>query len=166
MAGPHDIRRLAFQALFQFDAQGGSEADLRAWLVESGKAEGLNQEQTEAAATTALGAFAERAKADAAMAQLAPQWPAHRQAAVDRAILRLAHFEMRSGGVPPKVAVNEAVLLAKEFSTEKSPAFVNGLLDKILKTVEAEQAAAKRPASAAAGPAGDAAPSGSAGTPT
>lgn len=127
---------MAFQALFQMDAQGGSEADLQAWILESAKADGLSAAQTEAAVKTALGAFGGRRAADAAMAKLAPQWPAHRQAAVDRAILRLAHYEMHAGGVPPRVVVNEAVQLAKEFSTEKSPAFVNGLLDKVLKAVE------------------------------
>lgn len=145
MAGLRDIRRLAFQALFQMDAQHGSEADLRAWLIESAHAEGLTPDQTDASVRTALGAFAARSSADAAMAKLAPQWPAHRQAAVDRAILRLAHYELHSGDVPPKVAVNEAVLLAKEFSTERSPAFVNGLLDKILKDVEAKRAEASHP---------------------
>ena len=49
--------------------------------------------------------------------------------------MRLAHFEMTSGRTPPKVAVNEAVELAKSFSTERSPAFINGLLGKVLKRV-------------------------------
>ena len=52
---------------------------------------------------------------------------------VDRNILRLAYFEMASGQTPPKVAINEAVELAREFSTQKSPAFVNGVLDKIMR---------------------------------
>ena len=69
------------------------------------------------------------------MTELAPYWPTHRQAAVDRAILRLAHYEMMSGQTPPKVVVNEAVELAKRFSTERSPSFVNALLDKVLKDV-------------------------------
>ena len=68
----------------------------------------------------ASGAYEDRAKADGVMLELAPTWPASRQAAVDRAILRLAHFEMTRGKTPPKVAVNEAVELAKTFSTEKS----------------------------------------------
>jgi N utilization substance protein B len=75
------------------------------------------------------------------MLKLAPDWPAHRQGAVDRCILRIAHYEMTSGRTPPKVAVNEAVELAKEFGSERSPAFVNGLLDKVLKRVLAEQGA-------------------------
>ncbi len=81
-------------------------------------------------------------EADAEFSRLAPAWPSHRLAAVDRAILRLAHFEMSSGRTPPKVAVNEAVELAKEFGTDRSPAFVNGLLDKVLRRVLAEAQAA------------------------
>jgi N utilization substance protein B len=54
---------------------------------------------------------------------------------VDRAILRLAHFEMTSGKTAPKIVVNEAVELAKRYSTERSPSFINALLDKVLKEV-------------------------------
>lgn len=83
----------------------------------------------------ALAAFGDRRAADQAVRELAPTWPAHRQPGVDRAILRLAHYEMTSGVSQPKVAVNEAVELAKRYSTERSPAFVNGVLDKVLKRV-------------------------------
>ncbi len=69
------------------------------------------------------------------MAALAPEWPTYRQPVVDRNILRLAYFEIESGQTPPKVAINEAVELAREFSTQKSPAFVNGVLDKIMRNL-------------------------------
>ena len=65
-----------------------------------------------------------------------PTWPAPRQPAVDRAILRLAYHEMTTVGVSPKVVVNEAIELAKRYSTERSPAFVNGVLDKVLKSIQ------------------------------
>lgn len=133
MATPREIRRLAFQALFQLDARGGADlAEIGASL--EGET-GQPAKDVSAALERALAAFNTREAADAAMEALAPTWPAHRQPAVDRAILRLAYYEMTSGLVNPKIAVNEAVELAKEFSTDKSPAFVNGLLDKILKQV-------------------------------
>lgn len=99
----------------------------------------------------ASAAFADRAAADAFMTEAAPTWPAHRQAAVDRSILRLAHWEMTSpeaAEVHPKIVVNEAVELAKTFSTEKSPAFINGLLDKLLKQVlkESDEGKVEAPA--------------------
>jgi N utilization substance protein B len=156
MAGPKDIRRLAFQALFQLDArQGGTSADLAGWLDDLAESENLSPKDKHAATEQALAAYAHRAKADAAMAKLAPAWPAHRQAAVDRAILRLAYHEMFAGHTPPKVVVNEAVQLAKEFSTERSPAFINGLLDKVLKEVLAAKASAE--STPAPGQAGDSA---------
>jgi N utilization substance protein B len=87
----------------------------------------------------ARGAWSMRAAADAELLTLAPTWPAHRQASVDRALLRLAYYEMTGTKTHPKIVVNEAVELAKEFGGEKSPGFVNGLLDKILKRVLAER---------------------------
>ena len=81
-------------------------------------------------------AWAARETADKAVAALSPDWPTHRQPVVDRTILRLAHYEMTSGKTPPKVAINEAVELAKEFSTEKSPMFINGVLDKIFRSLK------------------------------
>lgn len=136
MAVPRDIRRLAFQTLFQLDARGEVDANDILEAIES--AEDLPEFRAgdrRKAFELANGAFAHRAQADAAMKELAPTWPAHRQAAVDRAILRLAYFEMHHTPTPPKVVVSQAVELAKEFSTDRSPAFVNGLLDKILKQV-------------------------------
>lgn len=133
MATPREIRRLAFQALYQLDARAGADADQV--RVSLDPAEELTDVDRDRAMEIALAAWAVRAGADEEFRALAPAWPVHRQAAVDRAILRLAHFEMTSGRTPPKVAVNEAVELAKEFSTDRSPSFVNGLLDKVLKRV-------------------------------
>lgn len=133
MASPREIRRLAFQTLYQLDARGpGDVTRIRDTLDE---APGFTSSDRDKAFALARAAYEERADADAAMEALAPAWPASRQAAVDRAILRLAYYEMTSGRVPPKVAVNEAVELAKAFSTQKSPPFINGLLDKVLKAL-------------------------------
>ena len=79
-------------------------------------------------------AWALREEADAVVAELTPDWPTYRQPVVDRNILRLAYFEITSPQIPPKVAINEAVELAKEFSTDKSSLFINGVLDKIYKS--------------------------------
>jgi len=158
MASPRDIRRLAFQALFQLDARSGSAQDAAAVRESLDQVEGFTPKERDEAFRLAVEAYAARRAADEEMAALAPAWPAHRQAAVDRAILRLAHYEMTSGRTPPKAAVSEAVELAKAFSTEKSPAFVNGLLDKVLKRVLAE-----RQAHAAASGGGGGEPTGHAG---
>ncbi len=67
-------------------------------------------------------------------------WRIERISKVDLAVLRLAIFEMRYLGVPPKVAVNEAVELAKKYSTDKSYRYINGLLGGYIKS-EAESKA-------------------------
>ncbi len=143
MATPRDIRRLAFQALFQFDARGEQDAQAVRAAVEAlseESKESYTEGEKEKAFELASGAYGARREADEASRELAPTWPAHRQPAVDRAIIRLAYFEMSSGRISPKIAVNEAVELAKRFSTEKSPAFVNAVLDKALKRFLAERA--------------------------
>ncbi|MBL0922794.1 MAG: transcription antitermination factor NusB [Phycisphaerales bacterium] len=132
MATPRSIRRKALQALYQLDARG--EADVET-ILDSLLDEDFARKDANKAMDLALGAWRERAGADADLRSLAPEWPPHRQPAVDRAILRLGHYEMTSGRTHPKIAVNEAVRLAKEFSTDRSPAFVNALLDKVLKRV-------------------------------
>jgi len=78
------------------------------------------------------GALEHRGEADALIQKHARNWELHRIAAVDRNILRLAIYEMLyRDDIPPVVSINEAVDVAKKFSTEDSGKFVNGILDKI-----------------------------------
>lgn len=149
MATPRDIRRLAFQALFQLDSGGESEAEnIRAAIrhLEEEDPADFSDREYDKAFEMALGAFRARREADAVIAELAPTWPPHRQPAVDRAIARLAHFEMTTTTTNPKIAVNEAVELAKRYSTDRSPAFINGILDKVLKRVLLEKDSHRRDA--------------------
>lgn len=147
MASSKTVRRLAFAAMFQLDARNGADVN----SVRDGLAEDEPRPDDLAEAMKlALGAWSDRVAADRAMTRLAPAWPAHRQALADRAILRLGHFELTKGltlsnveSSPPKVVINDLVALAKEYSTEKSPSFVNALLDKILKESQAAAAAEK-----------------------
>jgi 6,7-dimethyl-8-ribityllumazine synthase len=125
-----DIRRCALQALYQFDAGAEPAEAVRKSLDESpGKPDTHDK-----GFQLAIQAWAYREEADGAVAAISPDWPTYRQPVIDRSILRLAFYEMAEGGTPPKVAINEAVELAKEFSTEKSPMFINGVLDKIYKS--------------------------------
>jgi N utilization substance protein B len=140
MANPRDIRRLAMQVLYQIDATGqaGEEA-LRESLAEGPDSIPVKERGLE----LARAAWARHAEADTLVAELAPKWPTHRQPPVDRAILRLAYYEIASGTTPMKVAINEAIELAKEFGSEQSPPFINGVLDKIAKRVTPEKEAGK-----------------------
>lgn len=133
MATSRQIRRLALQALYQLDVhEGDRDRAVSAWVAET---QDLSTEDRDEALRMAYDAYKDRDAADAALKRLAPTWPAERQPAVDRAILRLAHFEMSKGAAAakPKVVINDAIELAKEFSTDKSPRFINGVLDAILK---------------------------------
>jgi transcription antitermination protein NusB len=135
MAFSRDIRRCALQALYQFDA-GAADAPehVRDSLADSPGGE----EDHDRGFELARAVWDARADADRVVAALTPEWPTHRQPMLDRNILRLAHFEIASGTTPPKVAINEAVELAREYSTEKSPMFVNGVLDRIYKSMREE----------------------------
>lgn len=133
MATPRTIRRLAFQALYQLDAVPDAEIERIRQSIDI--SDDVKPGDVDKAMTLARDAYEHRQAADDAISEHAPDWPVHRQPAVDRALLRLAHYEMTSGVTPPKAAVSEAVRLAKEFSTEKSPAFINAILDKLLKRV-------------------------------
>ena len=82
------------------------------------------------------GAVAEAAALDALIGQHAKNWRLERMAAIDRAILRLAVAELRSGTTPPRVVINEALELAKKFSSEEAAPFINGILDAIHKSAQ------------------------------
>jgi N utilization substance protein B len=86
------------------------------------------------AATLVHGVCAHRVELDEILARLSQNWRVERLARVDRNVLRLALFELAhcQADVPARVAINEAVELAKHFGSEEAPAFVNGLLDSAL----------------------------------
>ncbi|MCC6284416.1 MAG: transcription antitermination factor NusB [Phycisphaerales bacterium] len=139
-------RRLAVQLLYQLDAQADARTDAQQDILRTlGRVPDLGPIQAQFVAELVLGAFRERQQTDAAVRELAPTWPAHRQPAVDRAILRLACYELRRADSPPKVVINEAVELAKRFSTDKSATFVNGILGKIYRTVAGGDVSAAEP---------------------
>ena len=78
------------------------------------------------------GTLEHRAQLDAEIMKHAKNWDLHRMAVVDRNILRLAIYEMlHRDDIPPVVSINEAVDIAKKFSTDDSGKFVNGILDKV-----------------------------------
>lgn len=78
------------------------------------------------------GTLENRDEADEIIKKHAKNWELHRIAAVDRNILRLAIYEMlHREDIPPVVSINEAVDIAKKFSTQDSGKFVNGILDKV-----------------------------------
>ena len=72
---------------------------------------------------------------DEIITEFAPSWPISHMSVIDRNLLRMAIYEMTIGGdTPPKVAINEAVELAKVFGSDSSPRFVNGVLGSVMET--------------------------------
>jgi N utilization substance protein B len=81
---------------------------------------------------------------DEILQPIAPEWPLSQIARVDRAILRIGTYELyHSSKVPPKVAINESVELAKAFGADNSSKFINGVLGTVLKKIEASVLAAE-----------------------
>ncbi len=138
MTSQRDIRSAAVQWLYQLDAQTGATVEQ---VLSPRDDLPLGQADQARAMDLARGAWTDHAAADALASELAPAWPTLRQPAVDRAILRLAYHEMTSGRTPPKVVINEAVELAKLFGTERSPSFINGVLDKMMRHLRDKPAA-------------------------
>jgi transcription antitermination protein NusB len=129
MLNKRKARELAMQVLFLWDAHGANDTEMALHAVAHPGAPEVNDDVRRAALQMAEGAWGQREASDQWVERLAPQWPPRRQPPVDRNILRLGVWEMTNTDTPPKVVIDEAIELAKQFSTEQSPAFINGVLD-------------------------------------
>jgi N utilization substance protein B len=120
------------QMLFQWDMSRQEPAKLEAKFWRAAKA----ADATQAFANKLFeGASKHADELDALIVEHAKNWRLERMAIIDRAVLRLAIYELRIAETPPKVVLNEAVDLAKKFSSEDAGAFVNGILDAVNKTL-------------------------------
>ena len=120
------------QMLFQWDMSQQDFSKLEAKFWKSAKA----ADKTRSFANKLFeGAAKDVSALDAVIVLHADNWRFERLAAIDRAILRLAVHEMNGTETPPKVVLNEAVDLAKKFSSEESGAFVNGVLNAVHKSL-------------------------------
>jgi transcription antitermination protein NusB len=128
------------QMLFQWDMSRQDPAKLEAKFWRTAKA----ADNTRAFANKLFeGAAKDADELDALIVQHAQNWRLERMAIIDRAVLRLAIYELRIAETPPKVVLNEAVDLAKKFSSEDAGAFVNGILDAVNKTLVEKSGSAK-----------------------
>lgn len=127
------IREIAMQILFLWDTQQERLAESADRVAADGTEDLETRRQ---AIEMADGTWSQRETIDQWIERLAPQWPPRRQPAVDRSLIRLAVWELTNTVTPPKVVIDEAIELAKEFSTEQSGSFVNGVLDAVLKEHE------------------------------
>jgi transcription antitermination factor NusB len=125
-------RELALQILYQMDiTRDPCEVCLESfWQAQ--EADELEAEAKEFACALVKGVAENLQALDAKISQYASNWELERMAVVDRNILRLSAFELAfRADIPPKVSINEAVELAKRYSTAEAGKFVNAILDKI-----------------------------------
>jgi len=135
-------RKRALDVLFSADVRGDSQADALAAEQQRALARPERASSWPYAREIVQGVIDHAAEIDAEIAERAPAWPIERMPAVDRAILRIAVWEIRHNPeVPAPVAIDEAVELAKELSTDDSPRFVNGVLHAIAERTQLGTAA-------------------------
>ena len=140
-------REIALKALYQWDLL---SKDVEAQLDDFCRSEAGDAEVASFALDLVKGCIEMVKALDEHIAAAAENWEVKRMAVIDRTILRMGTYELAfRDDIPPKVSINEAIDLAKKYSTENSGEFVNGILDKVRlrlgKTVEpeAEHGAAK-----------------------
>jgi len=130
-------REYALQMLFQWEVGRQEPSRIEAGFWKSARA----QKSTKAFANQLFESAAGRAEEmDAIIRAHAENWRVERMSAIDRAILRLAVAELRTTGTPANVVLDEAIELAKKFSSEESAPFVNGILDAVVKSARAKSA--------------------------
>jgi N utilization substance protein B len=125
----HKARTVVLQALYEADTAARSAAAVLDRLLATAE---LSAENALFARELVAGASQNREEIDRKIREFAPAWPIEQVAIIDRNILRLAIFEILfDNKVPVRVAVSEAVALAKTFGSENSARFVNGVLGAV-----------------------------------
>ncbi len=133
----HLGRIVAMQTLYEYDFRGAAEPhpDVGDVLERNLKEFSGTIEDTQFVHDLVEGTLKSRAEIDAIIGPAAPDWPVEQIAKVDKIILRLGSYELIiKREVPPKVAINEAVELAKAFGGENSSKFINGVLGTIYRS--------------------------------
>jgi N utilization substance protein B len=127
-------RELAMQGLYQLDVQGSDLlVRLGEFFIENSSDDSVRRLATD----WTRGTWENLVQCDELIADSAIKWQLSRLSPVDKSILRLAVYQLKfSPDIPAKVVINEAIELAKKFSTDKSPAFINGVLDAVLKKLK------------------------------
>ncbi len=138
MAKRHLSRSIVMQSLFEWDFY-DKKPDLIKIVEKNIKEFGAGLEDTSFIWELVKGVVKHLKEIDKIIEKAAPQWPISQIAIVDRNVLRLGLYELLYGdkkAVPPKVAINEAIELAKNFGGENSGKFVNGVLGTVYKELE------------------------------
>ncbi len=122
-------REIALQALFQEDLNPQNSLEN---LGEFLAARLQDESSRDFAKQLVLGVKRNQEELDQLLAEKASNWSVPRMAATDRNLLRLGAYEIRYSDTPDRVAIDEAIELAKRYGTANSPQFINGILDKLI----------------------------------
>ena len=130
-------RELTMQALYQLNVQG---EDAFEFLVQFFREADPDNYVRDLALEWSKGTWENLKQCDELITSSTIKWQFTRLSPVDKSILRLSVYQLKfRTDIPPKVVINEAIELAKKYSTDKSPAFVNGVLDAVLKKIEIDR---------------------------
>ena len=138
MASRHLSRCIAMQSLYEWDFWGQDEKRLPKVVERNIKEIGPGIEDAGFVHDLVNGIMKHRKKIDEIIKRSAPTWPLEQVALIDRNVLRLGIYELLWGNrkeVPPKVAINEAIELAKRFGGDNSGKFINGVLGTIYREI-------------------------------
>ena len=140
MSNRHLARSIAMQALFEWDFKGQPNDVLPTIMERDLKEFGPGLDETEFAKEIIEEVHKNLKEIDKIIAIYAPQWPIEQITIIDRNVLRIGIYELKfNNQVPPKVAINEAIELAKNFGGPSSGRFVNGVLGAIYKDLTGEK---------------------------
>lgn len=132
----HHARILAMQALCQLDVQGGGPPEGDVTLYADAGAGEVAPTTADYARTLIDLAWERRHDFRESIQSSASAWDVERMAVVDRNVICVALAELALGKVPPKVVLNEAVEIAREYASAESAGFVNGVLDELYKSMQ------------------------------
>jgi len=135
MSNRHLARTIALQSLYQWDFNRQSE-DIGAIVRQNLSDFAPSFEDGGFTEALVRGILKHQKDVDALIVKYAPEWPLDQVTPIDRNILRIGIYELEHSEVPPKVAINESIELAKTFGGESSSKFVNGVLGSIYKDME------------------------------
>lgn len=138
MANRHLARSIAMQALYEWDFWGKDNNRLKEIMAKTLNEFGAGLESADFIWRLVNGVVENLPKLDKIIEKSAPEWPLEQITIIDRNILRLGLYELLFSDrqeVPPKVAINEAIELAKSFSGESSGKFVNGVLGTVYREI-------------------------------